>query len=123
MRPQFHLFTVKSLMSQRKGIIFTFTDVVKFFDKESLADACLSLHDIVDPCTLRLWWLLNSSCNISVRTGTGLTRQGEAGGVLGQGSAGAGLVSQRLLDEGVNSYFDSSGDESNYGNVRLQPLH
>jgi hypothetical protein len=44
------------------------------------------------------------------------------GAVLGQGSSGAGLASQRNLDEGVNSYFVNSVDEDVYGEVRLQPL-
>jgi hypothetical protein len=122
MRTQFHLFVLKSIIGAKKGIIITFTDIVKFFDKESLTDACLSLHGIVDQSALRLWWLLNRSCSIAIQTGTGMSERGEAGGVLGQGSAGAGLVSQLLLDQGVDSYFKGSRDELQYGEVRIQPL-
>ena len=55
-------------------------------------------------------------------TGNGLTDQAEAGAVLGQGSAGAALVSQKNLDQGTEEYFAGSADEDAYGGVRLQPL-
>ena len=126
MRTQFHLFVIKSIMGIKErinnGAIFTFRDLRKFFDKESLVDGCLALNGVVDPRALRLWWLLNSQCNIRVRTGVGMTECGEAGGTMAQGSSRAGLVSQRLLDKELDTYFSTSRDEFVYGGVRLQPI-
>ena len=44
------------------------------------------------------------------------------GNVIGQGTAGAALVSQVNLDLGLMDYFKESKDEVHYGGVRLQPL-
>lgn len=127
MRTQFHLFTVKSIMGIREkensGVILTVADIKKFFDKESLTDACLSMDSIgVDRRALRLWYLLNSRCTITAMTGAGVTEPGEAGPVVGQGSSGAALVSQRYLDHTIDYYFKDSSDEDYYGELRLQPL-
>ena len=46
-RTQFHLFSVKSIMAIRskedRGVVLTVADIRKFFDKESLTDACITL--------------------------------------------------------------------------------
>ena len=39
------------------------------------------------------------------------------GGVIGQGTAGAALVSQLNLDHGLKNYFSGSADEMYYGTV------
>ena len=44
------------------------------------------------------------------------------GDCIGQGTAGAALVSQVNLDCGLMEYFEDSKDEVSYGSVRLQPL-
>ena len=44
------------------------------------------------------------------------------GDCIGQGTAGAALVSQANLDHGLMDYFQDSKDEISYGGVRLQPL-
>ena len=44
------------------------------------------------------------------------------GNVVGQGTAGAALVSQVNLDNGLMEYFEDSKDEIHYGGVRMQPL-
>ena len=49
-----------------------------------------------------------------------MTNTAEAGDLVGQGTAGAGLVSQLNLDRGMQSYFSSSSDELYYGRVRLE---
>jgi hypothetical protein len=124
MRPQFHLFVVKSIMAKSvkdQGNIFTLTDFQKFFDKEMLNDVILSLHGDVDKKALRVWWKLNSRTRVTVRTGLGNTEEGEAGACLGQGSKGGGLGSMRTLDKCVSDYFEGSEDEDSYGGVRLQP--
>ena len=93
MRPQFHLFVIKSTMAlameNKEGRIFTLTDIVKFYDKEMLNDAILAVHGTVDKKALREWWKMNKSTLITVKTGMGNTETAEAGAVLGQGSKGA----------------------------------
>ena len=42
--------------------------------------------------------------------------------MVGQGTSGASLVSQLNIDNGIDSYFHGSGDETFYGTVRLQPI-
>ena len=48
MRTVFHLFVVKSNIAVKtrsgQGVILTLLDLIKFFDKQSLVDACDSLH-------------------------------------------------------------------------------
>ena len=126
MRSQFHLFVIKSTMAlaieNKEGRIFTLTDIVKFYDKEMLNDAILATHNSVDKKALRVWWKMNKSTMITVKTGTGNTDEAEAGAVLGQGSKGAGLMSMRNLDSVVDDYFSGSDDEDVIGSIRLQPL-
>ena len=126
MRPQFHLFVIKSTMAlameNKEGRIFTITDIVKFYDKEMLNDTILAVHGFFDKKALRVWWKMNQSMLITVKTGMGNTKTAEAGAVLGQGSKGAGLMSMRNLDSVVNDYFAGSEDEDVIGSVRLQPL-
>ena len=44
------------------------------------------------------------------------------GDCIGQGTAGAALVSQVNLDQGLKNYFGDGGEDLNYGNVGVQPL-
>ena len=128
MRVQFHLFVVKSLLAMKaknkEGAIVWSVDLEKFFDKEVLVDCMdtLSTEAHIDAKIYRNWFRLNQRCLISVVTGSGLSEEGEAGEVVGQGSGGASLVSQLKVDSGLNYYFSGSGDEECYGGVRLQPL-
>ena len=121
MRTQFHLFVIKSIIGLRdnanSGAIITSIDIEKFFDKESLADTILTLHRTpgVDPKALRLWWKLNCQTVIRVMTGAGVTEPGQAGAIVGQGSAGAAIASQKNLDHHVDSHFAGSIDEDWYG--------
>ena len=126
MRTQFHLFTVKSVIGmrerERRGGFLTVADIQKYFDKESLQMGCLSLlQGGADRRAVRLWYKLNSRCTITAMTGAGPTERGEAGPTLGQGGIGGSLVSQRYLDNIVNSFFETSMVEDSYGEVRLQP--
>ena len=47
-RTVFHLFVVKSNIARMimigKGVILTLLNLIKFFDKQSLVDACDALH-------------------------------------------------------------------------------
>ena len=126
MRPQFHLFVLKSIVAHcetsEDGRILTVADLVKFFDKERLSGAVVTVSDAVDKKALRLWGKLNSRTTIKVRTGVGVTEEGEAGEVLGQGSCGGAIVSARYIDSVVDFYFNDSTSEDVYGGVRLQPL-
>ena len=128
MRVQFHLFVVKSHIAMKRknkeGTILWSVDFQKFFDKEVLVDCLdtLATEALVDAKIYRNWYRLNQRCQISVVTGSGLSEEGEAGEVVGQGAGGASLVSQLKVDSGLNYYFSSSGDEECYGGVRLQPL-
>ena len=49
-----------------------------------------------------------------------MTALAEAEGLVGQDTAGAGLVSQLNLDSGMEAYFSSSIDKMYYGGVRLE---
>ena len=126
-RTVFHLFVVKSNIALKllmgEGVILTLLDLIKFFDKQSLIDACDALHQAkVNKKLLRVWYKLNEHTEIEVRTGSGLTARGLAGPVTGQGGGGAALASALNLDLGIKYYFEGSQDEDCYGTVRLQPL-
>ena len=127
MRTVFHLFVVKSniavKISQGKGVIITLLDLIKFFDKQSLVDACESLDKAnVNSKFFRVRYKLNSKTEIEVRTGAGVSARGLAGPVTGQGGGGAALASALNLDLGVERYFKDSIDEDCYGTICLQPL-
>ena len=65
---------------------------------------------------------MNKNTKISVKTAFGITDEADVGDCLGQGTAGAGLVSAANLDLGLQKYFNNSHNVMNYGSVRLQPL-
>ena len=69
-----------------------------------------------------MWYLLNMNTKISVKTAFGVTEEAEVGDCLGQGTAGAGLVSAANLDLGLQKYFHNTDMVMSYGNVRVQPL-
>ena len=58
-----------------------------------------------DPKAIRLWYKLNESTRIRVKTGSGASDYTEVGAVLGQGTLGGALISQAVLDEGVMAHF------------------
>ena len=77
-RTTFHLFVVKSnialKLSMGEGVILTLLDLVKFFDKQSLIDACNALYQAeVNPKFYRVWYSLNAETEIEVRTGSGVS--------------------------------------------------
>ena len=127
MRTVFHLFVLKSnialKVSSGHGVILTLLDLIKFFDKQSLIDACDALHQAnVNSKFFRVWYQLNARTEIEVQTGAGVSARGMAGPVTGQGGGGAALASALNLDLGVHRYFKDSIDEDFYGTIRLQPL-
>lgn len=127
MRTVFHLFVVKSNIIMKlkfgQGVIMTFLDLIKFFYKQNLIDACDALFNAeVNPKLFRCWYQLNKSTEIEVRTGAGDSVRGLAGPFTGQGGGGAAMASALNLDRGVERYFWDSTDEDCYGTIRLQPL-
>ena len=63
---------------------------------------------------------MNQRTQIRVKTTAGVTESAEAGDLVGQGTAGAGLVSQLNLDRGLQLYFSGSKDEMYYGKIRIE---
>ena len=98
-------------------------DIISFFDKEDIFDCLDTLEKLkVNKKATRMWYLLNKDTTISVKTAFGLTKEAEVGDVVGQGTAGAGLVSAANLDLGLQNHFNKSNQVMYYGHVRLQPL-
>ena len=125
--PEEHLFTVKSVWAKLekdgKGMIVTLVDIVSFFDREDIGDVMDTLWKIgVNKKAARVWFRLNQGTEIAVKTATGVTDTAVVGDCIGQGTAGAALVSQANLDCGLMEYFANSEDEISYGEVRLQPM-
>ena len=102
-------------------MIFTLIDLVSFFDRESIHDVMSTLYEVgVNSRAAALWFKLNQNTEICVKTSAGMTDTVMVGDVIGQGTAGAALVSQLNLDHGMKSYFSSSTDELYYGAVRCE---
>ena len=111
------------LEKEKKGLIITLVDIVSFFDREDIGDVMQTLYKIgVNQKAARLWFKLNEATEIAVKTAAGVTETAVVGDCIGQGTAGAALVSQVNLDQGLMEYFEDSKDETSYGGVRLQPL-
>ena len=104
------IFVMKSLvaMAQKTGksFIFSFVDIVGFFDNEQILDVmdCLDKNGISRKAA-KCWFKLNKNTEIRVNTAVDMTECAEAGDLVGQGTAGAGLVSQLNLDTGLQQYF------------------
>ena len=64
---------------------------------------------------------MNRNTKIAVKTAFGMTEEAVVGDCLGQGTAGAGLVSAANLDLGLQKYFNNSPDVMDYGGVKIQP--
>ena len=120
-----HLFSIKSLIEllevKGQGMIFTLVDLVSFFDREDINDAVSTLYQTgVNSAAVRLWFKLNQDTQISVKTSAGMTAKAFVGDVIGQGTAGAALVSQLNIDHGLHTYFSGSAEEIYYGGVRCE---
>ena len=122
-----HLLTVKTVMARLEnigeGVIFMVMDIISFFDKEDIYDCLETMQQLgINKKATRLWYLLNKDTNIRVKTAFGLSEKAAVGDCLGQGTAGAGLVSAANLDLGLQKEFNHSNDVMYYGHVRVQPL-
>ena len=69
-----------------------------------------------------MWFKLNEGTEISVKTAGGMSETAQVGDCIGQGTAGAALVSQVNLDKGLEQYFGDGGEDLQYGNVIIRPL-
>ena len=52
----------------------------------------------------------------------GVSDTAMVGDCIGQGTAGAALVSQVNLDQGLHQYFGDGGEDLEYGTVKIKPL-
>ena len=57
-----------------------------------------------------------------MRTACGDSKEVNVGPVIGQGTAGAGLISALNLDMGLNHLFKGSNDLYKYGNIEKLSL-
>ena len=128
-RPEELVFVMKSIIAKyrkerKKMLIVKLYDISKFFDKETIEDAILTCKKRgADPKAVRLWYKLNESTRIRVKTGSGMSDFTEVGAVLGQGTLGGALISQAVLDEGVMAHIPPGGDlQLEYGSVPLAPV-
>ena len=122
-----HLLTVKTVMARLEdigeGVVFLIMDIISFFDKEDIYDCLETMQHLgINKKAIRMWYLLNKGTNIRVKTAFGLSEKVDVGDCLGQGTAGAGLVSAANLDLGLQQQFNHSCDVMYYGHVRVQPL-
>ena len=122
-----HLLTLKTVLARMEqigsGLIFLAMDIISFFDKEDIYDCLNTLEKLeVNKKAVRMWYLLNRNTKISIKTSHGMTQEAAVGDCLGQGTAGAGLVSAANLDIGLQDHFNQSSTVMHYGDVRLHPL-
>ena len=119
------IFVIKSLMANvqksGKSFLFSLVDIVGFFDNEQILDVMDVLDKVgVSRKAAKCWFKLNQNTQIKVKTAAGMSSAAEAGDLVGQGTAGAGLVSQLNLDMGLQQYLAGSEEEMYYGGVRVE---
>ena len=100
------IFVVKSLIANveksGRSFLFSLVDIVGFFDNEQILDVMDTLDRVgVSKKAAKCWFKLNQNTQIKVKTAAGMSAAAEAGDLVGQGTAGAGLVSQLNLDMGL----------------------
>ena len=122
-----HLLTLETVLARMEeigcGFIFLVMDLVSFFDKEDIYDCLKTLETLqVNKKAARMWYLLNMNTKIAVKTAFGMTEDTYVGDCIGQGTAGAGLVSAANLDLGLQNNFNTSSKVMYFGDVRVQPL-
>ena len=106
-----------------QGLVITLVDIMGFFDKENIYDVMQTLSEIgVNKKAARVWFKLNEGTQVSVKTAAGMSDTALVGDCIGQGTAGAALVSQVNLDQGLQQYFGDGVEDLEYGKVRIQPL-
>ena len=111
-----HLFTLKSIMGLMEylgeGFILTLLDIIAFFDREDIMDIMETLETMkINKKACRLWYKLNDSTQIQVKTVVDMSGTAEVGVLVGQGSGGAAVCSQAMVDNGLKQYFHESREE------------
>ena len=109
-RSEEHVFVLKSIIvrqrAQGKQVIIQPSEIQIYFYKEMIEEVYLTgLKRVANPKLVRLWYKLNDSTRIRVRTGAGLSDYADAGAIVGQGTIGGALGSQAVLDECISEYF------------------
>ena len=104
-RPSEHLFTIRSLIAyykkQRKSLILSNLDIMKFYDSEHLLDVLSEAYNSALRGKLyRLIFEMNKSSMIKVKTPVGLSHSDSIDLILAQGSGEAGVLSSVNLDSG-----------------------
>ena len=103
------------------GFILTLIDIIAFFDREDILDVIETFEKMsVNKKATRLWYKLNDNTEIQVKTAVGMSGMAQVGPLVGQGSGGAAVGSQAMVDYGLYDYFGGSGDEYYYGAVRIE---
>lgn len=122
-----HLVVLKTWMKMKEikkenGIFMCF-DMAKFFDKESLLDCMDTLNTKakVDSKSYRLWYKLNESTEIRVKTSVGLSDTAKIEDSIGQGSGGAALVSSLNIGAAMHDTFPHEAS-TKIGHVGLNNL-
>ena len=123
--PEEHIFTLKSLIglmySMGEGLILNLVDIISFFDREDIVDVVEAMEDMgVNQKAIRLWYKLNEKTEIAIKTSVGRSKKTLLGALVGQGSGGAAVGSQAMVDMGMKKYLESSEDEMYYGDVRVE---
>ena len=122
-----HLLTLKTWMKMKqetgKNGVFQVFDMKKFFDKESLLDCMTSLSNKakVDNKSYRLWFLMNEETRISVKTSVGDSEERNLLDSIGQGTAGAALVSSLNIGCAIEKIFKYEYT-TRIGNLKLNSL-
>ena len=65
----------------------------------------------------RLWYEINRSSSIQVKTGVGLTENKRTDGNVAQGTLGSALLSTLNLSTGIQNFFRSSMHEVSYSDI------
>ena len=98
------------------GIILNLVDIISFFYREDILDVVEAMEDMeVNKKAIRLWYKLNEKTEISVKTSVGMSKKAMVGALVGQGSGGAAVGSQAMVDMGMKKYLESSTEEFYYG--------
>ena len=126
-RSQEHIFSIKSIIEyynvRGKGIILSFFDLSKYFDRENLRDCMNELYKAdVKGKIYRLIFKLNKDTVVCVETLVGTTEYTEVGETLGQGTNEGAIISSVNLDGGAAEYFADSKKEAEYAGIQLGPV-
>ena len=122
-----HLIVLKSWIKlkdkKKEPAVFCLYDLSKFFDRESLLDVCYNLHHKanIDDKSYRMWFKLNNTTKISVKTSVGESNKAPVPDTVAQGSFGAALASSMNLGCSIDDTFGEENTAS-FGNVDLNCL-